>query len=250
MSVVGWAVLAALGLLYAVAVRVSRRPWPVGRTASWLAGLACVAAALSGPSTASAMDLRVHMAGHLLLGMVAPLALALARPVTLLLRALPAHGARRVAWVLRTAPVRAVTDPVVATAVNAAGLWLLYGTGLLMASMHSPALHALVSVHVLLSGWLATAAVLGLEPTPHRRSVGTRAVALAAGMAAHDVLAKVLYAHPPVMVTDAEAGAQLMYNGGTVVHLLVAALLWRQWYRSRGAVRAAERVAVARVRPG
>jgi putative membrane protein len=35
----------------------------------------------------------------------------------------------------------------------------------------------------------------------------------------------------------------LMYDGGTVVHLLVAALLWRQWYRSREAVRAADRSA-------
>ena len=247
MSVAVVGVLAAAGLLYVVAARVSRRAWPVGRTASWLAGLGCVGAALAGPLATSTMDLRAHMAGHLLLGMVAPLLLALARPVTLLLRALPAPGARRVTWLLRTAPVRALTDPVGATVVNAAGLWLLYGTGLLMTVMHSPGLHALVSVHVLLSGWLATAAVLGLEPSAHRRGVGTRAVVLAAGMAAHDVLAKALYAHPPPMVTGAEAGAQLMYNGGTVVHLLVAALLWRQWYRSREAVRAAEQVAVARV---
>jgi putative membrane protein len=109
--------------------------------------------------------------------------------------------------------------------------------------LHSPGLHLLASVHVLVTGWLATAAVLGLEPSAHRRGVVTRAAALAAGMAAHDVLAKALYARPPAGVTGAQAGAQLMYNGGTVVHLLVAALLWRQWYRSRAAVRAAEQSA-------
>ena len=188
-------------------------------------------------------DLRAHMAGHLLLGMVAPLLLTLARPVTLALRTLPVAAARRVARVLRTAPVRALTDPFVATGLDVAGLWVLYRSGLLMAAVHSPGLHLLVSVHVVLTGWLATTAVLGLEPTPHRRGVVARAVALAAGMAAHDVLATSLYARPPTGFGGAAAGAQLMYHGGTVVHLAVAVLLWRQWYRSRGAVRAAERSA-------
>nr|WP_246406195.1 cytochrome c oxidase assembly protein [Modestobacter versicolor] len=215
------------------------RSWPAGRTVSWLAGLGCAVAGLTGPLAAAHTDLHAHMAAHLLLGMVAPLLLALARPVTLLLRALPVGSARRVSRVLRTAPVRVLTDPLVATAVNAAGLWLLYGTGLLGTMLRSAPVHLLVSVHVLLTGWLATAAVLSLEPTPHRRGVGTRAAALAAGMAAHDVLAKTLYAHPPAGVTGAEAGAQLMYDGGTVVHLAVAGLLWRQWYRSRASVRAA-----------
>jgi putative membrane protein len=68
-----------------------------------------------------------------------------------------------------------------------------------------------------------------------------RAGALAAGAAAHDVLAKVLYAHPPAGVTAAEEGARLMYDGGTVVTLLTAGLLWRRWYVSREAVRAAAR---------
>jgi putative membrane protein len=237
-----WSVTGVAAALYLVAAR--RRPWPPARTASWLAGLGCTVAALTGPLGSAHLDLRTHMAGHLLLGMVAPLFLALARPVTLLLRALPVSAARRTSRVLRTAPVRVLTDPVVATAANAAGLWLLYGTGLLVASMHSPPLHLLVSAHVLLTGWLATAAVLGLEPAPHRRGVVVRAVALAGGMAAHDVLAKTLYAFPPAGVGHAAAGAQLMYHGGTVVHVAVAVLLWRQWYSSRGAVRAAA-VAVA-----
>jgi putative membrane protein len=237
------AVLLGMAGLYLGGVAASRRPWPVGRTACWLAGVGCVAAALTGPLASAHLDLRAHMAAHLLVGMVAPLLLALARPVTLVLRALPVATARRVSGVLRTSPVRVLTDPFVATAVNAAGLWLLYGTGLLMAMLHSAPLHLLGSLHVLLTGWLATAAVLGLEPAAHRRGVVARAVALAAGAAAHDVLAKTLYAWPPAGVTDAGAGARLMYDGGTVVHLLVAALLWRQWYRSREAVRAADRSA-------
>ncbi|MFQ1000411.1 cytochrome c oxidase assembly protein [Modestobacter sp. SSW1-42] len=247
MTVLGCVLAAAvyLGAAHLVPAVRGRAPWPVRRTAAWLGGLACVVAALTGPPATAHGDLHAHMAGHLLLGMVAPLLLVLARPVTLALRTLPLAGARRLSRVLRSAPLRVLGDPFVAVALNAGGLWVLYGTGLLTAMTHSPGLHQLVSVHVLLTGWLATAAVLALDPAPHRRGVGARAVALAAGAAAHDVLAKHLYAHPPAGTVRAEDGAQLMYDGGTVVHLLVAAVLWRQWYVSRGAVRSAEQAALA-----
>ena len=58
-------------------------------------------------------------------------------------------------------------------------------------------------------------------------------------MAAHDVLAKWLYAAPPAGFLAAQEGARVMYDGGTVVSLLTAAVLWRRWYTSRAAVRAA-----------
>ncbi|MGY1713452.1 cytochrome c oxidase assembly protein [Geodermatophilus sp. SYSU D01106] len=215
-----------------------RSPWPLARTASWLAGVAAAAVAVAGPMGAHG-DLRAHMAGHLLLGMAAPLLLVLAAPVTLALRALPPAGARRLARLLRTAPLRWLADPLVAVPLNAAGLWLLYGTGLHGALAHSPALSAGVSAHVLVAGYLATASVLAVDPAPHRRGVGVRALALAGGAAAHDVLAKVLYAHPPAGTVGAEEGARLMYDGGTVITLLTAAVLWRRWYTSREAVRAA-----------
>jgi len=239
------AAAAYLGAAHLVPALRGRSRWPAGRTAAWGGGLGCVVLGSGGPLATAHGDLRAHMAGHLLLGMVAPLLLVLARPVTLALRTLPLHAARRLSRVLRSMPLRVLGDPFAAVVLNAAGLWVLYGTGLLTATAHSPGPHALVSVHVLLTGWLATAAVLALDPAPHRRGVTARAVALAAGAAAHDVLAKTLYAHPPAGTTRAAEGAELMYNGGTVVHLLVAAVLWRQWYVSRGAVRSAERVAPA-----
>jgi putative membrane protein len=213
--------------------------WPVRRTLSWLLGLVVVGWALTGPIAHSHGDLCAHMAGHLLVGMVAPVLLVLAAPVTLALRTLPQRRARALARLLRSAPVGVVTDPFVATALNVGGLWLLYRTGLVMPMLHDPGWHVLVSLHVLVTGWLATAAVLAVDPAPHRRGVAARACALAAGMAAHDVLAKVLYADPPPGVQHAASGARLMYDGGTVVHVVVAALLWHQWYRSRAAVRAA-----------
>jgi putative membrane protein len=230
--------LAVAATGYVAATWRCRRPWPLARTAAWLAGVAAAAVAVAGPLTVHG-DLHAHMAGHLLVGMVAPLLLVLGAPVTLALRALPVPAARRLSRLLRAAPLRWLADPLVAVPLHAAGLWLLYGTGL--HTPHSPGLSTVITAHLLLSGYLATASVLAVDPAPHRRGVGVRAGALAAGAAAHDVLAKVLYAHPPAGVTGAEEGARLMYDGGTVVTLLTAALLWRRWYVSREAVRAAAR---------
>jgi putative membrane protein len=231
---------ALLALLAAGALCVAagwRTPWPLGRTASWLAGLAAAGGGVV--LWAAPGDLRTHMAGHLLLGMVAPLLLVLAAPVTLALRALPVAAARRLARLLRIPPLRWASDPLVAVPADAAGLWLLYGTGLHAAAAHRPVLAASVALHVLVSGYLATAAVLAVDPAPHRRGVGVRAAALAAGAAAHDVLAKWLYAEPLPGVAHAAEGARLMWDGGTVVTLVVAVVLWRRWYTSRATVRAA-----------
>ncbi len=241
----GLAVLALLGVGALYVVAGWRTPWPLRRTASWLAGLA--AAGVGAVLSTAHGDLRTHMAGHLLLGMVAPLLLVLAAPVTLALRTLPVGAARRLARLLRTPPLRWASDPLVAVPANAAGLWLLYGTGLHAAAVHRPALGALVALHVLVSGYLATAAVLAVDPAPHRRGVGVRAAALAAGAAAHDVLAKWLYAAPLPGVAHAAEGARLMWDGGTLVTLVVAAVLWRRWYTSRAAVRAAGAPAAAAV---
>jgi putative membrane protein len=236
-------VLLAAGAAYVAATWRCASPWPLTRTAAWLLGLAAAGVAVAGPlhtHPGPHPDLHTHMAGHLLLGMVAPLLLVLAAPVTLALRALPRGAARRLARLLRTPPARWLTDPLVAVPLNAAGLWLLYGTGWHTALAASPAASALVGLHLLVSGHLATASVLAVDPAPHRRPVAVRALALAGGAAAHDVLAKVLYAHPPAGTVGAEAGARLVYDGGTVLTLVTAAVLWRRWYVSREAVRAAQ----------
>jgi putative membrane protein len=208
-------------------------------------GLCCAGAGLAGPLAAAHGDLRAHAAAHLLTGMAAPLLLVLAAPVPLLLRALPATGARRLARALRGPLPRLLTDPFAAIAVDAAGTVALYGTGLLAATASRPGLHALVTVHALLTGWLATAAVLGAAPGPHRRGAAARAVALALGMAVHDVVARALYADPPPGWAHAADGALLLSYGGDLVELAVAALLWRRWYTGRAAVRAATAAAAA-----
>jgi putative membrane protein len=218
-------------LAYAVALLAARRrhrPWPAGRTVCWYAGLTTIAATLLGPAAASGFV--AHMGCHLLLGMVAPLLLVLAAPGTLALRALPARHARRLSRFLGARPVRALVHPMTAAALDGGSLWLLYTTPLYPAMMDSPSVHLLVQAHVLLAGTLFAYAVAGSDPMRHRPGRPVRAAALLAFLAAHAILAKFLYGHPPTGVPDSRAGAELMYYGGDAADLALVTIFCWQWY--------------------
>jgi putative membrane protein len=223
-------VIAALGYLGAARL-IHRRGdrWPVRRTLSWCAGLLAAAIAVSGGGRS---DFTAHMTDHLLLGMAAPVLLVLAAPITLGLRALPVARARRLSRFLKTWPLRFLTYPVTAAVLDAGGLWALYTTGIYSRMTDHAWLHVLVSVHTLVAGYLFTAAVIGVDPAPHRPGPRFRSLVLITFLAAHDILAKFLYAHPPagVAVAQAQAGAQLMYYGGDLLDLLLITILCRQWY--------------------
>jgi putative membrane protein len=249
--VVGLLLVAAL--LYLAAVRTARargRQWPAQRTALWLLGLTCAASAVVGPLAERAhSDLRAHMVGHVLLGMLAPLLLTLAAPVTLALRALPPGPGRRLTRLLRSVPFAVLTHPAIAALLDVGGLWVLYRTGLYEASMQSPPVHALVHAHVLLAGYLFAFALVGADPNPHRAHLAVRVAVLALAVTAHNVLAKLIYAFPMVMLPaeQARAGAQIMYYGGAPVEIVIIVLLGLEWLRRQDRSRAAaRRVAVAR----
>ncbi|MEV4511007.1 cytochrome c oxidase assembly protein [Dactylosporangium sp. NPDC049525] len=209
-----------------------RRPWPWWRTASWFAGLAAAGFAVLGPPPADGGFVG-HSVEHLLLGMLAPLLVCAAAPVTLLLRGLPVGAARQVSRILRSAPVVVLTHPVPVVVLNVGGLWLLYATPLYRLMSGDPAVHLAVQAHVILAGCLLTTTLVGPDPMPHRAPLAVRAAALVAFMAAHGVLAKFLYAHPPagVIAGDAEHGAVLMYYSGDLVDAILLVLLALEWYR-------------------
>src|SRR3954452_16288390 len=101
--------LLVLGYLLAAAYAPCR--WNQWRTAAWIAGCAVLAVAVS-PLPGGYGDPRTHMAQHLLLGMLAPLGLVLAAPVTLLLRVATPRSRHAVARVLRSRPVHLIGHPV------------------------------------------------------------------------------------------------------------------------------------------
>ncbi|MFG1776470.1 cytochrome c oxidase assembly protein [Micromonospora sp. NPDC049048] len=246
------AAVASLAVGYLLAVSRDRRGWRRRRTAAWLAGCGVLAVAL-GPLAAGPGDPRAHMAQHLLLGMVAPLALALGAPVTLLLRVVPPPVGRRVGRFLRARPVHLLAHPLTAALLSTGGLALVLLTPLYAAAERNPVLHHALHVHYVAAGYLLAWSVAGPDPAPRRPRPAVRAGALLAAGAGHAVLAKYLYAHaatlPPGLpdrdVEALRAAARLMYYGGDVAELLLATAFFAAWYR-RGRPRRPGRSADAR----
>ncbi|MET0415840.1 MAG: cytochrome c oxidase assembly protein [Actinoplanes sp.] len=230
----GVLLILAVAIGYEVLATVGGRPWPWWRTAFFLTGCTLLAAGftLHAPSG----DFRTHMLQHLLIGMFAPLALVLGAPVTLLLRTLPRPAGRAVGRLLRSRYVHLVANPVVALTLNLGGLVLLYFTPLYAATTRDPTLHLLVHVHVLLAGCVFAWVGAGPDPAPRRPSVPARLVVLGVAIAFHSVLSQLMYAglvDLPVPVAQRQGGAELMYYGGDIAELLLAAALVATWRPAR-----------------
>jgi putative membrane protein len=230
---------AAAGYLVLVAGQRARgRRWSRWRTASLLAGVGLLAVAVLPPVAAHAgHGLPGQMLQHLLIGMYAPLGLVLAAPVTLLLASLPTHRAHHLTRLLRSRPVGLLANPVTALALNLGGLAVLYVTPLYQATTTNALLHYLVHAHFLAAGYLFAWVIAGPDPAPHRPSVPTRIVVLGVAIAAHAVLAQLIYAGilVDVAVPDAErrAAGDLMYYGGDIAELLLALALLTTWRPAR-----------------
>ncbi|MFD0484534.1 cytochrome c oxidase assembly protein [Kineococcus sp. GCM10028916] len=217
----GWVLLFAAGVLlasYLVAEGGLHRRgdrWPVPRTGAAVAAAVAWAVAGLWPVRGAVDDVVVH----LLVTMAAPVLLALSAPVSLALRTVPPRLRGLLVLGLHLRWSRVVTWLPVATALEVGGLYLYYLVPV------PPAVHGLLMVHMVAAGWLFATALVGPDPVPHRPSLGGKAVALLTVFAAHDVLAKLLYAR------GGGAAAELLFYGGDVVELLTAVALFGRWYR-------------------
>ena len=168
------------------------------------------------------------MGAHLLVGMVAPLVLA--APVMLALRVIKREAGAGAEPGGARPGRQALTNPVVAPLLNVGGLCALYRSPLYGLMQQGMLVHVLVRVHFLLAGYLYTVALVPVDPSPHRTGFVLRSIVLVVSLAAHGVLAKLLYAYPPpgVTPTDAHTGAQLMFYGGDLVDFVLILLLCAQ----------------------
>ena len=225
--------------LYVIAViltqRRYRKPWPTYRSVFWILGILCAGFSVIGPlADLAKLNFKAHMVTHLLLGMLSPLLLVLATPMTLLLRTLEVKQARVVSRILKSRPLRIFSDPLMATILNIGGLWLLYMTDL-YSMMHQYLLvHILVHVHVFLAGYLFTMSIVSLDLTPHRTSYKYRSIVLLLALAGHAILSKILYITPPdgVSSEEAEVGSMMMYYGGDAVEVFLVIILCYQWFKA------------------
>ena len=212
--------------------------WSRWRTGLFLTGCALLGVAML-PLIASLAhhDFRGHMLHHLLLGMYAPLALVLGAPITLLLRTLPTARARQLTALLHSRPARLIANPATALLLSTGTLAVLYFTPLYNAVANQAALHWLLHTHFLLSGSLFAWVIAGPDPAPRRPGVPTRLVVLGIAVAAHATISQLIYGgfliniHAPI--NQIQGGAEIMYYGGDIAELLLAAALVATWRPTR-----------------
>src|SRR4051812_22472120 len=122
------------------------------------------------------------MTEHVLIGMVAPLLLALGAPITLALQATDGRGLRRL---LRTRVVRTLTHPLVVWALFGTTLVAVVFSPLLEWSVRHDSVHGLVHAHFLLVGTLFAATLVAIDPIPHPLPHGARLLAVLVAVPFH-----------------------------------------------------------------
>jgi putative membrane protein len=220
--------------------------WPVGRTLLFLGpGLGSIAfVTVTGIEAYDDTLLSVHMIQHMVLGMVAPIFLALGAPVTLALRTLPVGPRRKLVAVLHSRPAKVLTFPLLAYAIFVANPFALYFTGLYRATLEHAWLHEWVHIHFLVTGCLFFWPLLGLDPLPGRWPYPGRALLMLLSTPFHAVLGLTIMQsatliagdwYPDLHLTwadpakDQVLAGSILWAGGEVVSVTMLAVLVTQW---------------------
>jgi putative copper resistance protein D len=215
----------ALG--YAVGVhRLERRgrAWPAGRSVAFAGAMVAFAVAtMSGLAAYDTVQFSAHMVQHLLLGMVVPLLLVAARPLTLAVQAGSRPTQVTLLRVLHHPVVRFLTQPVVALAAFAATLWVLYFTPLYDLSTSNDAVHLLVHVHFVVVGVLFYGAVLATDPRPTEAPPATRVGLAFLALPAHALLGVALLAGTAIIGADAHVVGRQAWQGDALADQRLAA---------------------------
>jgi putative copper resistance protein D len=249
-SWLGIALVVAAGLyLYGVyRLRVRGDRWPLSRTALFIGpGLGSIAAVtLSGVHAYDTVLLSVHMVQHMVLGMIAPIFLALGAPVTLALRTLPGRSRRALLAVLHSRIIRVLTFPLVAYAIFVANPFALYFTGLYRLSLENPVVHELVHAHFIITGCLFFWPLVGLDPLPGRWPYPARALLMLLSTPFHAVLGlTIMQSQTPLAgdwyaslgltwmdpATDQRIAGGILWAAGELVSVTMLGVLVLQWIR-------------------
>jgi putative copper resistance protein D len=231
--------LAVTAGLYAAGVRRLHqrgRRWPVRRSVAFGAGWAVLAVALlSGLGRYDTTTFSAHAGQHALLGMAGPLLLVLGAPVTLALTASDRATRTVLLRLLHSAPVRLVTQPVVIWVVFGGTLVALYASPLLEATTQHEAVHALVHLHVVVTGVLFCEVAVGTDalprPLPHwvrlfvLFAVPFHAVVGVALVSAETVTAPAAYSS----LSDQRIGAGVLWGAGELFGLVAAGIALGRW---------------------
>jgi putative copper resistance protein D len=199
------------------------------------------------------------MAGHVLLGMLAPLLLGLGAPVTLGLQSVTRLRRRNLLRLLHCSPGRALLHPAVGFTLFGATLVGLYLSPLFALSLRNPIVHAAVHLHFLTAGCLFLWPLVGADPLPRRLPHGARVLAVLAAVPFHAFLGLALLSTraplaPAVYpsLDDQHAAAGLLWASGELLTLVAAAIVLRSWMEADGreAARLDQRLRLSRGNAG
>src|SRR5258708_29248752 len=159
-----------LGGLYLSGARQVRRsgtPWPPGRTVAFCGlGLGfCVIATMSWVGVDQPVLFYARSVQTILLLLVAPLFLALGRPLTLVIASLPGLGPRIEAGI-RSQAAKVVTFPAVTTMVLVIVPFAVYFTPWYAAGFHSVAVRELTRLALMTPGFVFFWTLLRVDPVP------------------------------------------------------------------------------------
>jgi cytochrome c oxidase assembly factor CtaG len=254
-----WA--AGLYVLGVVTLRRRGDRWPVGRTVAFVGvGMGCfVLATSSGLAAYDTTLLSVHMVQHMVLSMLVPLALALGAPVTLALRTLPATPRRWLLVVLHSRVARVLSFPPLTFTLYVISPWALYFSGWYAASLHSPFVHEMMHVHLVVVGALFFWPIMGIDPVPGRVAYPFRVLLVVLTLPFHAFLGITIMGQEALLggdwyprLHDGPMGSWLpdphddqhlaggiLWGAGDLIGLVFFGVLFTQWVRSsmREAVR-------------
>ncbi len=244
----------AVGLLAAAAVylygthklRLRGDRWPVSRTIAFLGpGLGFIAlVTVSGFGAYDTALVSVHMVQHMVLGMVAPIFLALGAPVTLALRTLPARPRKALLSVLHSRVAKVLAFPLVAFAIFVANPFVLYFTSLYELTLRNEFVHELMHAHFIATGCLFFWPLLGRDPLPGRWPYPARALLMVLSVPFHTVLGLTIMQSTTLLggdwypslalpwadpVADQVTAGGILWAGGEIVSVAMLAVLVGQW---------------------
>jgi putative copper resistance protein D len=209
------------------------------------------------------------MIAHMVLSMIAPIAIILSAPITLALRTLPIgrdkseRGIRGILIsILHSKPTSIWTHPIVALAIFDGSIFALYFTPLFGNLMSSHFGHLAMDLHFIAAGTLFFHVIVGVDPNPRRVHHLVRVVILLAAMSIHAFFSIALMSASTLidggyyallnrpwasdLLSDQKVGAAIGWAMGEIPIVVALIATFIQWMRSdaREASRADKRSAV------
>ncbi len=246
---------AAVGLYLVGVVALRRRgdTWSGGRTAAWLLGWAVVVITTSsGLGRYSSAVFSLHMVLHMALNMLGPLLLVLAGPITLALRALPAHGRAKAAgvreWIAALLAWRVTHvfyNPLFVFIRFIGAYYLLYFSPIFDFALRYHWAHQLMNIEFIVIGVMFYGLVIGVDapprPIPHIGKLGMVLAAMpfhaffgVGVMTSKDVIAGDFYSYLRLpwqgsLLADQAVGGGIAWAAGEIPLVIVIVALVTQW---------------------